>query len=573
MNNVLANIIDSTSPFFNKDVTDGTAKQILAYGPGYLDEIFRSSIKSLAPGIPLTYEGYERMSPEEEFRELILSKNSKTVYDIAISDLYVIKYIFSYNGEKIEQPIYMPYADKGNLIRISNTYYNLIPVLSDTVISPSHKEVFVRLLKNKLIFKSIAVNVIVDGVKKPIGRIIHVDIIDTKKIVTSNNLGKGVVTPIALYILGKYGLRETMRRYAKTEDYIVTTGDVSKYKDTHTIIEIARVKSITVERLYANSDIKFCISKKVKMTPFLENFIYGFLYVFQVLPDAIDDFITAYRDNILEDELLHWRILLGKIIYKNVFSLDRIIQDMKDHFDMLEGYLDNLIKAKLQENNTRVDNFFDLLYVIMENYQTWLMINKEYNSDINNRYIDMLYYIFYDVIYGFNTAILAINKRASKNKNKSELLGIKEIRKILTSNIKIRLIYGLVKSSTMKLCVQLTETTSDIRYPKITTILEDQSRGVGVKRGSKTTFPESTKTLKGYDIYMGSMLFLSKPAPTPRFRSNLYLKYNITTGKLIIPENINKTITKLDNMLKGRLNNDKIEILDSESDQDLVKLR
>ena len=571
MNDILANIIDTTSPQFSKDVTDGTAKQILTYGPSYLDEIFRSSIKSLSPNIPLTYEGFERMSPEEEFKELILSKNSKTVYDIAISDLYVIKYIFTYNGERIEQPIYMPYADKGNLIRISNTYYNLIPVLSDTVISPSHKEVFVRLLKNKLIFKSIAVNIIVDGVKKPVGRIIHVNIIDTKKIVASSNLEKGVVTPIALYILGKYGLREAMRRYAKTEDYIVTTDDVSKYRATHTVYEIPRVRS--KDAIYANNDIKFCISKEVKLTPFLENFICGFLYVFQVLPDAIDDFITTYRDNILEDEILHWRILLGKIIYKNIFSMDRIIQDMTDHFDMLEGYLDNLIKNKLLENNTKVDNFFDLLYVIMEHYQTWLMINKEYNSDINNRYIDMLYYIFYDVIYGFNTAILAINKRASKNKNKNEILGIKEIRKILTSNIKARLIYGLVKSSTMKLCVQLTETTSDIRYPKITAILEDQSRGNGVKRGSKTQFPQSTKTLKGYDIYMGSMLFLSKPAPTPRFRSNLYLKYSVSTGKLIIPDDINKSITKLDDMLKGRLNNDKIEILDSETDEDLVKMR
>lgn len=571
MNDILANIIDTTSPRFSKDVTDGTAKQILTYGPSYLDEIFRSSIKSLAPNIPLTYEGFERMSPEEEFKELILSKNSKTVYDIAISDLYVIKYIFTYNGERIEQPIYMPYADKGNLIRISNTYYNLIPVLSDTVISPSHKEVFVRLLKNKLIFKSIAVNIIIDGVKKPVGRIIHVNIIDTKKIVTSSNLEKGVVTPIALYILGKYGLREAMRRYAKTEDYIVTTDDVSKYRVTHTVYEIPRVKS--KDAIYANNDIKFCISKKVKLTPFLENFICGFLYVFQVLPDAIDDFIITHRDSILEDEILHWRILLGKIIYKNMFSMDRIIQDMTDHFDMLEGYLDNLIKNKLLENNTKVDNFFDLLYVIMEHYQTWLMINKEYNSDINNRYIDMLYYIFYDVIYGFNTAILAINKRASKNKNKNEILGIKEIRKILTSNIKARLIYGLVKSSTMKLCVQLTETTSDIRYPKITAILEDQSRGNGVKRGSKTQFPQSTKTLKGYDIYMGSMLFLSKPAPTPRFRSNLYLKYSVSTGKLIIPDDINKSITKLDDMLKGRLNNDKIEILDSEPDEDLVKMR
>lgn len=91
-----------------------------------------------------------------------------------------------------------------------------------------------------------------------------------------------------------------------------------------------------------------------------------------------------------------------------------------------------------------------------------------------------------------------------------------------------------------------------------------QSRGNGVKRGSKTQFPESTKTLKGHDLYLGSLLFLTKTAPSPRFRANLYMNYDVNSGRLIIPKDIERSIEKLDIMLRGRMENAKIETFEVE---------
>lgn len=88
-----------------------------------------------------------------------------------------------------------------------------------------------------------------------------------------------------------------------------------------------------------------------------------------------------------------------------------------------------------------------------------------------------------------------------------------------------------------------------------------QSRGAGVKRGKQNQFPEATKTLRGYALYIGSILFLNKKAPSPMFRSNLFMDYDLWTGRLTIPGNINETILYLDEMLKGRLENEKINVL------------
>lgn len=88
-----------------------------------------------------------------------------------------------------------------------------------------------------------------------------------------------------------------------------------------------------------------------------------------------------------------------------------------------------------------------------------------------------------------------------------------------------------------------------------------QSRGAGVKRGKQNQFPEATKTLRGYALYIGSALFLNKKAPSPMFRSNLFMDYDLQTGRLTIPSEINDTILLLDDMLKGRVENTKINVL------------
>lgn len=89
-----------------------------------------------------------------------------------------------------------------------------------------------------------------------------------------------------------------------------------------------------------------------------------------------------------------------------------------------------------------------------------------------------------------------------------------------------------------------------------------QSRGNGVRRGTKIQFPESTKTIKGHDLYFGSLLFLTKTAPSPRFRANPYFKYDIDSGRLLIPEAFQNTIKKLDELLRGAEQNANVQIFE-----------
>ena len=94
MNDILSMVIDKHSPKVNKNVTEGTAKELLSTIPAFLDSIIRSSIKSLSKGVPLEYIGYRKMTPKEEFELETYSSSNKATYELARSDTYNVVYEF-----------------------------------------------------------------------------------------------------------------------------------------------------------------------------------------------------------------------------------------------------------------------------------------------------------------------------------------------------------------------------------------------------------------------------------------------------------------------------------------------
>jgi len=140
---------------------------------------------------------------------------------------------------------------------------------------------------------------------------------------------------------------------------------------------------------------------------------------------------------------------------------------------------------------------------------------------------------------------------------------MEEIVKLWTDELSTKVLYRLVSSSKMSLAIQSVDNTTDVKYYKVTSLLTDQSTGLGVRRGGKTPFPENTRTLRSDDILFGTMSYLGKTAPTPRFRFNTYVSYNMHSGKINKPSYLTPTLDKLSLMLDGRLP-EEVEVMESE---------
>lgn len=468
MNKVLSRIIDENSPKFNKFITNGMCELVLKQIPEYLDSIFRFSIKSLNPTVPLTYEGYRMLTPEDEYN-LVLKAKSKLTYDIARSDVYPINFVFRYNGEELLRPIYLPFARKGNLFMVSDVTYDITPVLSDTVITPSYISIFLRLLKDKLTVNRKEYGISFNGNKIP-GLVIHTNIVKHKKDAPKNK----TLTPVSLYILGKYGIKASIDKFAvkkgvinSGEDapYIITTeDDVSKYRDKYDLYQSLNEQTLTIP-----NNIKILIHKNRLQSDWLNNFITGIIYAFDVYPQFICDFFEQEK---VKDEIYFWRLLLARIEFQNAYSVMKLEAEMREHFNSLEYYLDPLIETKLAQKGIFVKDFFELLSYLIDNFNKLILDNKEYNSDLNNRYIDILYYICYNFIRGFNRSMIDLNKRDSK-KTTSGTVSKENVNKVLSQSFNNTLVFKLVKSKETNLAIQLTDATSDVMYPKVTAVLED----------------------------------------------------------------------------------------------------
>jgi hypothetical protein len=218
-------VVETKKDKFNKTILEGLATKTLPDLPEFMHRIILSGMEGIKKEIPFRYLGYRRLSPVEEFwyqfngvgKDIPAGKNK---IDIAKSTLYKVEYVFEYDGEPVKRIILLPYAEKGGVITLSGAVYAVSPVLTEYVISSINGEVFVRLMKDKLIFKRIDRNIVVDGIKKP------AQIIVTRLYKFNNNTYDKV--PVALMLFVKEGFRGVFKKYFGTDDVKVTLGEVSE---------------------------------------------------------------------------------------------------------------------------------------------------------------------------------------------------------------------------------------------------------------------------------------------------------------------------------------------------------
>jgi len=556
MNSLMKELYD-LQPKVNEKTVRGFAMQEVPKAMEYLDKVIVTSMRSANP--KFVYKGYRKMLPFEEY-SLKANKNSRDVHDLAGSSVVMYELHFEYDGEVIPRKyLYMPFVTDGGIMEISGTKYAITPVLTDTVISPSNNEIFVRLLKTKQFFKNVVRNVVKND-DIIVGEVVYSDTIAALDSEKKNMLGK-VVTPAALFIFGKYGFKETFKKYCGTIPVLTTNSEEAyKLSKTHDIYKSTKVKPRTLRnQSYSGHDIHICIPKK-ENTELAEKLTCALIYAFDILPRAGENIVEATKATI-DIELQEWRVLIGRIAYKDHYGQGRCVELIMQKYELLDNYLDIITQEKLEENGVIIEDYYDLLIHIVEKYTHYLIKGKEYTNNVYNRYIEILYYLMFNFIYGVNTMIRDIN-----NMSKSKALTLQNLNKLMTRRLSSKTIFGLVKSGNMNICLTPIDSTTDSMYSKITGILELQERGRGVVKEKNNTFPSNTRKIVGTDLYLGSIYNLPKKYPTPKARLNPYAQFHEVTGRINPPDDLKAKIDYLDTLLSGRVFDDTsaMEIVENE---------
>lgn len=537
MDALFARLLEEHTPKVNREVMNGLACFYMKRAEEYVNKIFKSASNSFPPG--LVYLGYERCTPAEEFAVTTKVRYNKRTTDLAKSDLYLVKFKFSYKDEPLlDHYLYLPYINDAGIFSLGGAMYHVTPVLSDKVISPGVDNVFVRLLRDKIIFKRCYHTVIINDKRETI----HVPWSQIHRKLKNDNkvpITTKANTTIVHYLFAKFGFTETFMKFTGCKPVIGEEEINEKtYPSSEWIIcSSSQVKPKTyIHEAYIPTNIRIAIPKQY-WSNMTKSLIVGFFYI-------VDHFPNRFKvPNYVEHTNL-WMILLGHIVFSGNYGENKLYNSIKDHFVSLDDYVDNIIIEKLEESNYFVKDFYDLLAIILDNFNN-LILDNDNAASLYGKNLEILYYMLYEVTSG----IFRINFKLSKQTNKRPLT-IKDIQEAFNKNLKIGAVFGL---SSGKIITESVSYSGDHKYFKLTSKIVEQENLPGGARGKarRTTVDES-KHIDISAVEAGSVLFMSKANPSPSTRVNMFVSLDLNTGTILANPKLADIRNETQRLLKGK---------------------
>ena len=535
----------------------------------YLDKIMTSAMLSLNRDIKLEYTGYKKLTPDEEFKVVSADGTKKKEYDFGRSDVRMVRLFFDFEGEAITpKNLYIPFVDELGILHISDTKYLNIPVLSDTIVSPTSRDVFTRLLRDKVTFKRESKLVLLNN-RVLDGDLIYKDLYRTQNRVITDNLGK-VITPSPAYLFGKYGVIEAFERYAKTKP-IILYGEVDKekYKD-YDVYSTTGDKpwSLKVED-YTPHDAKLLLLKEFHTDYLVQVLAVGFFYMLDVFPDRAEELVEVINENDINKEVDYWRILLSKIIFKNSYSVERGLGDINNHFQSLESYIDPIVKEKLAENDLVINQFFDLIAYVCSVFKQLTTNHKLISADIRNRYVDILYYILYDIFEALIKTLFELNKK----KDRGMIINKELIDKTFNQTFSARKIFNLNSKNGVNISLLISDSVGDSKL-KIACSCELQENGKRVNKAPRQKHAIKILPVNPTSAVFGSIYNVAKSYLDERRNIKPFVGLNQFSRVVLSPERLGY-IKKMDNLLNGTVviaQSDMADIVDAVNDNEEINI-
>lgn len=519
---LLSRMIDDT-PKINPDIANGLAVKHMAYTDEYVDGVFRAAARDFPKG--LLYEGCKRCTPMEEYQFSTGKKNNKRSYDIARSDIYLMKFMFSFNGQMLP-PRYLslPFVSDGGFIVLGGSRFVISPVLADKVISLATSSVFIRLLRDKLTFERTPHNIVINGQRE------LVQIVWSLIYHKPSNLNKIKPTvkancSLAHYLFCKYGFTKTFEMFAKC---VPVVGGEDITKETHPEDEWVICESTTIkpkgnmEIPYYGTKIKLAI-KKVDFTPFVKHLVAGFFYVVDHFPlrfapsqfnktTTWSNFVETYLNN-----TRLWMVLMGHILFSGAVGEGKLYADISEHFESLDEYIDSIVFNKLKDIGYECVDIYHLFAVTIENFNDWLLKAKDNINSMYNKELGILYF----VLLGITSAIFKLHFKLKKTAAK-KVLNDKDITNIMNMILKPGNIYSITSQHNG---VSTVSYSGDNKYFEITSMLVPQkTSNKSGAQNDRSALDDVSKRMHVSVAEVGGYLNFTKSDPSGRGQINPHIR-------------------------------------------------
>lgn len=503
----LREFVDNSTPKLNPVLYEGLAVEHMRHVEEYIHSIFKSCNGAIEG---LVYEGCRRLTPQEEYNFTVAKRSSRSVLNVARSDVYLMEYHFSYMGEKLAPKyMYLPFVARDAEIFVSGKRRVISPVLSDRVISIGMFDVFVRLLRAKLTFRRLPYNFKLNGTVSSV-QVVWSSIYNEKP--AKNNPKKTVkaACTLAHYLFCKYGFTKTMQKFCNAT---VTVGydeiNFSNFpEDEYDIYESNQIKPKGFGRgYYEPSNIRVAVKKSENHTN-TKALIAGFFY-------CVDHFPTRITPDYVDNTAL-WMVLLGHVIWSGHISEGKLYSDILDHIQSLDEYIDNIVRAKLKEINYDCTDIYELFMLVITNFNDWMLTSDDRVNTMYDKELSVLYYVCYDITSTIFKMFFKLKAAQKKD------LNAKKVLTIINGFLKPGLIYRIKKDHGE---VDSTTTSGDNKALRVTQMLvSQQSSNKTRKKKDRVAISDPSKRIHASVAEVGGFANIPKSDPSGRSRLNLFLK-------------------------------------------------
>ena len=475
MDTEVFNLVQEQLPKFNRKLAEGYALSQCESNEIFIDKVWRQVELSFPPN--LKYLGFRRPTPAEEFRVVSnFGKQNKRIYDVARSDVYLVQFLFSLNGEEVKDVlyIYLPYVTQGGIMSIKNSKYVISPVIADVALSVSSDSIFIMMNRAKLTFRQTVGFMTVDGMRRT-AYMVYSQIYNTD----SRKSKKNNITSLAHYIFCKYGLTEGFarlgvhvkvinRKYYNAEEFPETEWVMCTTAEQHIYGRNQRYKEVT--------DLALMIPRD-KYDQRIEAMAASFFYVVDRFPSRVT--VTDYDSPAL------WRVLLGKFILTGSESEGKIITQINTHMSSVDGYVDNMVRELLiADGYTGINDIYDLLYLLMQIFSPEIAKSGEKIASLYGKRLVIHRYLNEDITQGISRILFAIQKEFNAKKDITQT----DLKRIFRYNLPYAAILGL---NSGKAFVKSVSSASDCLIHKVTSVTTMQTE-CGKKTSKKgPTFGEA----------------------------------------------------------------------------------
>lgn len=519
MDTQLLNFIRKTTPELNPVITHGIATYHMRSAEKYIDDIFRAVAKGFPPG--LEYRGGVPCTLEEEFAYLSKrqprrgrrkqgQQQSKREYDIAQSNTYMMKYLFNYKGEEIKTYLSLPFVSDGGIIYLSGTRYLISPILADQVISVGMNNIFVIFSKAKVTFNRTPTRYFADGVLDTVYQA-HA-LVHNKKEKTKAKPKIVLKTTMVHYLLCKYGMTESYKRFAKTDVKVITA---DQYNTTdYPVDDWVVCQSATNSRPktygyadYIPTNVLVLVPRKDFEDPARNNMIRCMTATFFYLADHFPHRIKPEY----VDSLRLWRVLMGLALWGDHIGEGELHDDISTHIGSLDEYVDERLKMKFRHIGMQVNDIYEFFAIVVDKLSDWVLNGRNNINSLYGKELSVLYYMFYELLSQINNFYFRIKAASAKKE-----LTATDISNHLASTVRTGFIYSLLKNSGVISSVSSPNSNMAL---KLTAIMVPQSKS-SKQRKSDTRGQDPTKRLHVSNAEIGGFCNLPKSEPSAWARVN-----------------------------------------------------